>query len=248
MFPKSINTQIINLYLLGEVYTWITKNGKKNNFIHTPLIVKKISKISHFQNCHLNKSKVQGVLMVLKGTKTKKFIRSTSGGYLFCNYCGGYYKLKNDESPRDFVKCECGNPLEFCKTHQDLQLKSYNRNRNIEAFDSFYDRLSERRESLKSFLPKIEIGDDFIDDMFEEGELWDVIDLEVNLTRQKNYLNIILEEERLMAVIGEKKARVNNPGGLDKIIRFYEETDPLILLGAVILILIVILVLVVFLG
>ncbi len=186
--------------------------------------------------------------MVLKGTKTTKSIHSTGGGYLFCNYCGGYYKLKNDESPRDFVKCECGNPLEFCKTHQALQLKSHNRNRNKEAFDSFYDRLSERRESLKGLLPKIGIDDDFIDEMFQEEDLWDVINREVNVTSQKNYLNIILEEERLMTAIGQKKARVKNPGFMEKTIRFYEETDPLIILGAVILILIVILVLVVFLG
>ena len=186
--------------------------------------------------------------MVLQGTKTKKSIHSTGGGYLFCNYCGGYYKLKKDETPRDFEKCECGNPLEFCKTHQELQLKSYNRKRNKEAFDSFQDRLSERRESLKTILPTIGIYDDFIDEIFHEEELWDVIDREVNVTSQKNYLNIILEEERLMTAIGQKKARVKNPGFIDRIVHFYEETDPLIILGAVILVLIVILVLVVFIG
>lgn len=186
--------------------------------------------------------------MVLKANKTKKSIHSTGGGYLFCNYCGGYYKLKKDETPLDFEKCECGNPLEFCKTHHELQLKSYNRQRNKEALDSFQDRLSERRESLKGLLPQIGIDNDFIDEMFQEEDLWDVLDREVNVTSQKNYLNIILEEERLMTVIGQKKVRVKNPGLIDKITRFYEETDPLIILGAVILILILILILVVFLG
>lgn len=186
--------------------------------------------------------------MVLKGTKNTKSIHSTGGGYLFCNYCGGFYKLKNDESPRDFEKCECGNPLEFCKTHHELQLKSYNRNRNKEALDSFQNRLSERRESLKGLIPQIGIDDNFINEMFQEENLWDVIDREVNVTSQKDYLNIILEEERLMNVLAQKKARVKNPGFMDKIIRFYEKTDPLIILGAIILILIVILVLVVFLG
>lgn len=186
--------------------------------------------------------------MVLNGTKTKKSIHSTDGGYLFCNYCGGYYKLKNGESPRDFEKCECGNPLEFCKTLQELQLKSYNRNRSKEVFDSFHDRLSERRESLKGLFPTIGIDDDFIDEMFGEEDLWDIVDLESNLTRQKNYLNIILEEERLMTAIAEKKSRVRDQGLREKIIGFYEETDPLIILGVVISILIFILILAVFLG
>lgn len=186
--------------------------------------------------------------MVLKGTKNTKSIHSTGGGYLFCNYCGGFYKLKNNESPRDFEKCECGNPLEFCKTHQELQLKNYNRNRNKEALDSFQNRLSERRESLKGLIPKIGIDDNFIDETFQEEDLWDVIGREVNVNSQKNYLNIILEEERLMTVLGQKKANVKNPGFIGKIMRFYEETDPLIILGAVILILIVILILLVSLG
>ncbi len=191
--------------------------------------------------------------MVLKSNrtaanKTTKFIHSTGGGYLFCNYCGGYYKLKDDESPLDFVKCECGNPLEFCKTLQELQLKSYNRNRSKEVFDSFNERLFERRESFKKSLPQIRVDDHFIDEMLGEEDLWDIIDRETNLTSQKNYLNIILEEERLMTAIGQKKARVKNTGFGDKIISFYEETDPLIILGVVIIVLIVILVMLVFRG
>ena len=78
--------------------------------------------------------------------------------------------------------------------------------------------------------------------------MWDVIDRESSLNSQKNYLNIILEEERLMTAIVEKKSRVKNQGFMDKIIRFYEETDPLIILGVIIVILIVILVLAVYLS
>ena len=40
-----------------------------------------------------------------KGKKEKK-------GYLVCNDCGGYYELKPEESPQDFVACECGGKLE----------------------------------------------------------------------------------------------------------------------------------------
>ena len=33
--------------------------------------------------------------------------------YLICRRCGGYYKLKWDESPHDFVSCECGGELVY---------------------------------------------------------------------------------------------------------------------------------------
>lgn len=31
--------------------------------------------------------------------------------YLICNKCGGYYELKEGESPEDFEECECGGSL-----------------------------------------------------------------------------------------------------------------------------------------
>lgn len=34
-------------------------------------------------------------------------------GYLICQNCGGYYKLKEGESPEDFVACECYGPLVY---------------------------------------------------------------------------------------------------------------------------------------
>jgi len=35
--------------------------------------------------------------------------------YLICRRCGGYYKLKWDESAQDFVSCECGGELVYTK-------------------------------------------------------------------------------------------------------------------------------------
>ncbi len=185
--------------------------------------------------------------MVLKGTIKSK--HSQGGGYLFCNHCGGYYKLKKGESPRDYEKCECGNPLEFCKTDKELELKSYNLNQNKEVFDSFQNRISERRNSLKNFFPTVEIEDEYINgELSESGELWDVIDREIKVIHQKKYLDILLEQERLMTVIHEKKGRVKNPSLWEKIILFYEKTDPLIILGVVIIVLIAILIFTVFRG
>ncbi len=134
-----------------------------------------------------------------------------------------------------------------------MQLKSTNLHRNREVFDSFQNRLVERRESLISLIPQIEVDGDFLDftspvSTPEEEGVWDIIDREFNATSQKNYLNIILEQERLMTVIQSKKDSVHNPTFPDKVSRFYQETDPGILLGAVIVVLIIILILAVMWG
>lgn len=164
-------------------------------------------------------------------------------GYLFCNHCGGYYQLKKGESPRDFVRCECGNILEFCKSKKKLDAMIFNLNRNKEVFSLFETRILERRENLKDIFPQIEIGDDFIKNMQDEEELWDILDRETELNSQKKYLNIILEQERLMNSIHEKKMRVKNPTTMDLAREFFENTDPIIILGVVIVILIIILIL-----
>lgn len=189
--------------------------------------------------------------MVLKRKNSSKSdIRET--GYLFCNHCGGYYTLKKGESPRDFVKCECGNPLEFCKTKKELDKHVHNLNRNKEVFSQFENRILERRESLQNIFPKVGIDDDFIKNMQEKEELWDILDndlfakesntnIESDINRKKKYLDIVLEEERLMMNIGEKRTSVKNQTFLDKIFSFFSQTDPTILLAVIIILLITIL-------
>lgn len=52
------------------------------------------------------------------------FYSSKNQGYLVCEKCGGYYKLKPGESPEDFSdKCECGGNLKYVL---DLTDKSEN--------------------------------------------------------------------------------------------------------------------------
>ncbi len=180
--------------------------------------------------------------------KRDKISKSPPGGYLFCNHCGGYYKLQKNESPRDFLKCECGNSLEYCKDKKILDLKVHSRQLNKEALDSFETRILERREALQGIFPKVGIDDDYINNMQDEEELWEFLDRETNITSQKKYLDIILEEERLMSSINQKKTLVKNPSSFDKVIDFYQKTDPLIILGIVIVVLISVLSLVIFRG
>lgn len=183
--------------------------------------------------------------MVLKRDKISK---PSSGGYLFCNHCGGYYKLEKNESPRDFIKCECGNPLEYCKNKKILDLKIYALHHNKKVLDSFETTLLERREALQDIFPQVDIDDSFIDALQNEEGLWDILDRETNALSQKKYLDIILEEERLMSSINQKKASVRNQTSMDKVLDLYHETDPIIILGVLIVFLIFILILTVYRG
>jgi len=49
--------------------------------------------------------------------------------YLICLRCGGYYKLKWDESAHDFVSCECGGELVY--TENISYRPKYNKKRSI---------------------------------------------------------------------------------------------------------------------
>ncbi|HHT17958.1 MAG: hypothetical protein QM396_06225 [Euryarchaeota archaeon] len=189
--------------------------------------------------------------MVFNGKKSSK-LAAREGGFLFCSHCGGHYKLKKGESQRDYSKCECNNPLEFCKTKKILDQKIHSRNQKKEAFNHFENRISERRENLKDIFPKVVIDDDFITDRQVETDLWDFLDNrfekkgsqtgnESELTSQKKYLDIILEEERLMTIINQKKTRMKNESAMDQIVNIYNNSDPTRLLGIIIIILIIIL-------
>ncbi|ADZ09757.1 hypothetical protein Metbo_1527 [Methanobacterium lacus] len=51
---------------------------------------------------------------------TALFYTSDSPGYLVCEQCGGYYKLKSGESPEDFDTCECGGKLIYAASNPNL--------------------------------------------------------------------------------------------------------------------------------
>ncbi len=40
-------------------------------------------------------------------------------GYLVCKKCDGYYKLREEESPKDFVQCQCGGELRYIENIND---------------------------------------------------------------------------------------------------------------------------------
>jgi len=44
--------------------------------------------------------------------------------YLICENCGGFYKLKDNESPEDFSTCECGGLLHLTESEYDLSIEA----------------------------------------------------------------------------------------------------------------------------
>jgi hypothetical protein len=50
---------------------------------------------------------------LIDGTNSKQRV---SHGYLVCDKCNGYYRLKEGESPDDFSKCQCGGELRYVKS------------------------------------------------------------------------------------------------------------------------------------
>ncbi|MEN6294396.1 MAG: zinc ribbon domain-containing protein [Methanobacterium sp.] len=45
-------------------------------------------------------------------------------GYIMCENCGGYYKLKEGESLEDFKSCECGSPLKYVESIDEVNSKN----------------------------------------------------------------------------------------------------------------------------
>ncbi len=41
-------------------------------------------------------------------------------GYLYCEKCGGYYKLQEGEAPEDFDNCQCGGNLKYADSINEV--------------------------------------------------------------------------------------------------------------------------------
>jgi len=83
------------------------------------------------------------------GFQLPKAGKSDSKGYLVCEECGGYYKLKKGESPSDFVSCECGGSLQ----HYDSLEEAYTE--KLQKVDETTNRTSKEGEiTLENLLEK----------------------------------------------------------------------------------------------
>jgi len=117
-------------------------------------------------------------------------------GYLICNSCLGYYKLKENESPEDFNGCECGSPLEYKENRDNLRKPRISSSTN--KFNSphnpddeynagfneeYYDEYEELQQIVDVIRVKAQERKKFIEKLYE------------NVKKQEMILNNISEEQ-----------------------------------------------------
>ncbi len=108
-------------------------------------------------------------------------------GYLICQRCGGYYKLREGESPDDFVSCQCYGPLKYV------------------------ENLDEELDNKK----KLSKGSSFNDDVIEVSELANSDDFapsedDVTSNDVKSFDSIDQNRESYEKARLENKTKLNN--------------------------------------
>ncbi len=115
------------------------------------------------------------------------------GGYLICDSCKGYYKLKYNESADDFLRCECGGALRYRQNIDNL-LKA------PQILDTYED---------------IQIHDE-MDEYDEYKGLQQIVDfLRIKATQRKKFLEelhrrVIEQEELLNEIKNESYAKIKS--------------------------------------
>ncbi len=156
---------------------------------------------------------------------------NTDNGYLVCHKCYGYYPLKENELPDDFVECECGSDLEFYESIDDLTkitgLKNPEENgKDSEILYDDYKELQEivnvlksksekRKEFFEELSTRIEMQEEILNEIkYGEWKLWDAIEensLYNNIKGQKFVVeNIIEQEDNFLSYVKEQRSKAEN--------------------------------------
>ena len=56
---------------------------------------------------------------MVSNNKLEEF-HNENRGYVYCEKCGGYYKLQEGESPADFDTCQCGGNLKYADSINEV--------------------------------------------------------------------------------------------------------------------------------
>jgi hypothetical protein len=142
-----------------------------------------------------------------------------SNGYLYCGNCHGYYSLNDDETPDDFVSCECGGELIFYESYpnfsEDPGFEEFDDLIEIEQLLTLLKSKSQKRKALIQNLSNhIQIQEGLLNEIKEERwNLWDVLNernLQNDIKNQKRLLDDIAEnEDRLLSIIREQRSRAH---------------------------------------
>ncbi len=118
-------------------------------------------------------------------------------GYLICNSCLGYYKLKENESPEDFKECECGSPLEYRENKYIRKPRissSTNKFNSPHNPDYEYDALHDLNEEYYDEYAELQQIVDVIRVKAQERKIF-MEKLYENVQKQEIILNNISEEQ-----------------------------------------------------
>ena len=144
-------------------------------------------------------------------------------GYLICHKCYGYYPLKENESPDDFLECECGNDLEFYEDIDDfIKIKDSKdlTGDNSEIIDDNYNELQEIENALKNKSEKrkkffedlstrIKLQEDILAEInYGERGLWDTLE-EKSLSNgiETAAVNIAAHENNFLSHVKKQRSR-----------------------------------------
>ena len=143
-------------------------------------------------------------------------------GYLICHRCYGYYPLKENELPEDFLGCECGNNLEFHENIDDfMHIKGLeDLDRNSELMDDNYNEIEsvlrskseKRKEFFKDLSMRIKMQEDILTEInYGESGLWDTLEeksLNQGITEQSAASNIVVMEDNFLNHVKKQRSRV----------------------------------------
>ena len=159
-----------------------------------------------------------------------KNLRRLNGnhGYLICPKCYGYYPLKKNELPEDFLECECGNSLEFYENIDDfLEIKgltgldrvkseiSYDKE-SQEIADIFKSKSEKRKEFFKELSMRIKVQEDLLSGInYEEGQLWDTLEEKSLNSTDKEIAaaNIVMQEDNFLSHVKKQRSRAERIEG-----------------------------------
>ncbi len=153
-----------------------------------------------------------------------KDLERSSGdhGYLICYRCYGYYPLKENELPEDFLECECGNDLVFYENIDDfMHIKGLeDLDKNSEILDDNYNEIEnvlkskseKRKEFFRDLSTRIKMQEDILAEInYGESGLWDALEgksLESGATEQNAAANIGVMENNFLSHVKKQRSRV----------------------------------------
>ena len=147
-------------------------------------------------------------------------------GYLICNNCFGYYKLKENESPDDFKGCECGSPLVYRENLDNLKTNNTNSylkndssfnepeyNSAVDSNNEISDVLGSKSKDHEKYLEKLQetvLNQDVVQNYIDEAQMldhrydklpvWDLNEekrIKNEFDTQNIMINDIIEKEKL---------------------------------------------------